>query len=82
MPQPPNQKRKAEASSGDRKKQRPGGICFLRHQCEHFLVSLGVDSSYLDRQHDHCYCGTCYPAAYPDVIDEDGRHKYVIPRGW
>jgi hypothetical protein len=57
-----------------------GKPCLLQ-LCEHFLASLNVDASFLDRAHDRCYCAHCYPDTYPDVIT-DGPHPYVIPRGW
>ena len=54
--------------------------CLLKDQCEQFLTSLGVDSNYLDRAHDRCYCSVCYRDSYPDIVDTDGPHPYVIPR--
>ena len=46
------------------------------------VATLGLGAAFFDRAHDRCYCGACYKAEWPDVIETDGPRPYVIPRGW
>ncbi len=46
------------------------------------VATLGLGAAFFDSAHDRCYCGACYPAEWPDLIETDGPRPYVIPRGW
>ena len=56
--------------------------CSRRQEAAAFVRTLKVADSYIDHDHDRCYCTECYRATYPDTIDNEGPTAYVVPRGW
>eukprot|EP01047_Picozoa_sp_COSAG01_P131160 COSAG01_NODE_60849_length_292_cov_1.077720_1_plen_97_part_11 len=55
-----------------------GASCPVQQRAAGFLAKIGVAPAFLDAQHDRCYCSTCYPAAWPDTIENEGPTPYVV----
>lgn len=78
-------KRKAGAPSTAPKRRRKSRAtsCLVEERARAYVATLGDwADAYLDRRFDRCYCDSCYPAAWPDTISNEGPTPYVIPRGW
>ena len=63
-------------------------VTFLQYsQCsfvslaEEFINSLNWHKSLFDGFHNRCYCASCYPIYWDNVISTGGA-DYVMPRGW
>jgi len=54
--------------------------CPVAADCAAFLPILGIEE-YLDPTSDLCFCGRCYPADLPDVVEAGGA-RHPVPRGW
>lgn len=54
--------------------------CPLYYEAELCFDQLRINSKLTDRVYDRCYCTTCYRG--PEVMNDDGPTRYVVPVGW
>ena len=75
------------AVAADRKDEGEGQVATCPHMLRGraFLNSLHLSATYLEPEHDRCYCPSCAAAVQmPDVLEQGSLHgsPYEVPKGW
>lgn len=56
--------------------------CIFHQKCLQYLISLKIDTRYLDIWNSRCFCSNCFPQIEAISFAGNPSKKFELPRGW